>query len=170
MQKGNNIRNMKKKPIKRNENIVKLSRDHHASLLFCWKLRQGVKHHADVDRMINYVSYFWAEHFAPHFNEEEKFLFAPLKDDKVQKSIDDHKKIKGLIDELTVKGSLERASKLSELADTVDEHVRYEERILFPYLESELSDKQLQFIGTKISDDPLLDNYEDAFWQKPGSL
>lgn len=161
---------MKNKPIKRNENIVKLSRDHHASLLFCWKLRQGVKHHADVDRMVNYVSYFWTKHFAPHFREEEKFLFAPLKDDKVQKAIDEHKTIKGLINELAVKSSHGRESKLSELADTVDEHVRYEERVLFPHLESELSGEQLKHIGTWISDDPLLDTYEDAFWEKPVSL
>ena len=161
---------MDKKPIKRNENIVKLSRDHHASLLFCWKLRQGVKQHADVERMIKYVSYFWTKHLAPHFSEEEKFLFAPVKDDKVQKAIDEHKKIKELINELTVKGALERESKLSRLADMVDEHVRYEERILFPHLESELSGEQLKHIGTWISDDPLLDTYEDAFWEKPVSL
>jgi len=30
---------MKTKPIKRNENIMKLSKEHHFSLLFCWKIR-----------------------------------------------------------------------------------------------------------------------------------
>jgi len=71
---------MEKMPIKRNENIVKLSRDHHASLLFCWKLRQGIKYHSSIERMVKYVQYFWNQHFTPHFKEEEEFLFAPVKD------------------------------------------------------------------------------------------
>jgi hemerythrin-like domain-containing protein len=159
-----------KTPIKRNENIVKLSRDHHASLLFCWKIRQGVKHHIDLDRMINYVRYFWTQHFAPHFGEEEAFLFAPLKDDKVQRALDDHKQIKASIETMDRLGIQDREGKLLQLADMVDEHVRYEERILFPHLELSLSDEQLTQIGTQISDEPLLDTYQDAFWKNPSSL
>jgi len=161
---------MEKKPIKRNENIIKLSRDHHASLLFCWKLRQGVKHHINFDRMIKYVNYFWINHFAPHFGEEEAFLFAPLKDDKVLKAIDDHEKIKEFIEALDGAGFHGTKEKLSQLADMVDEHVRYEERILFPHLESALSDEQLNQIGMQISGEPLLDIYQDAFWKNPSSL
>lgn len=164
------LKRMDKKPIKRNENIVKLSRDHHASLLFCWKLRQGVKHHIEVDRMVNYVTYFWTEHFAPHFGEEEKFLFAPLRDDKILRAIDDHKKIKEFIEALRSTGLNGKEEKLLQLADTVDEHVRYEERILFPHLELALSGEQLGQIGTQISDEPLLDTYKDAFWKNPSSL
>jgi hemerythrin-like domain-containing protein len=159
-----------KTPIKRNENIVKLSRDHHASLLFCWKIRQGIKHHIDLDRMINYVRYFWTQHFAPHFGEEEAFLFAPLKDDKVQRALDDHKQIKASIETMDRLGIQDREGKLLQLADMVDEHVRYEERILFPHLELSLSDEQLTQIGTQISDEPLLDTYQDAFWKNPSSL
>ena len=157
-------------PLKRNENIIKLSRDHHASLLFCWKLRQGVKYHASVERMIKYVKYFWDHHFSQHFREEEEFLFAPLKDKVVQKAIDDHEKVKSFISELSFSGSEIQNNKLSQLADMVDDHVRYEERILFPHLETELTEDQLEKIGSQISDDPLLDTYEDNFWAKSKSL
>lgn len=156
--------------MKRNENIVKLSRDHHASLLFCWKLRQGVKRHAAWEKMIKYVNYFWDHHFAVHFKEEEKILFAPLKDEVVQKAVDDHRKIKRLIDNLNSSSPENRQDELSRLADVVDEHVRYEERILFPHLESALTEGQLNDIGSKITSDTLLDNYEDDFWSKPKSL
>ena len=161
---------MEKKPIRRNRNIVKLSQDHHASLLFCWKLRQGIKRHTAIDRMVNYVQYFWAQHFSPHFKEEEELLYSVIKDAKVQRAIDDHQKIKLLINDLLHPELKERADQLSGLADTVDEHVRYEERILFPHLETELSDEQLESIGNHISDKPLRDNYEDAFWEKSASL
>jgi hemerythrin-like domain-containing protein len=161
---------MNQKPIKRNENIVKLSRDHHASLLFCWKLRQGIKHHTAADRILKYVQYFRTHHFAPHFKEEEELLFAPLKDEKVLKAISDHKTINGLINDLNISKPNELENKLSQLADAVDEHVRYEERILFPHLETEFSDEQLENIGKQISDEPSLDTYKDTFWQKPTSL
>jgi hemerythrin-like domain-containing protein len=161
---------MEKRPIKRNSNIVKFSQDHHASLLFCWKLRQGIKRHAGIERMVKYVQYFWIQHFAPHFKEEEEFLFAPVMDEKVQKAIEDHKRIRSLINELAYLDSKESAEYLSGLADTVDEHVRYEERILFPHLESALSDEQLELVGSHISGKPLQDNYEDAFWEKSASL
>ena len=161
---------MEKKPIKRNSNIVKLSRDHHASLLFCWKLRQGIKRHTAIERMVKYVQYFWAQHFAPHFKEEEEFLFAPLHDDKIQKAIEDHEKIRSIINDLSHLDSAQSTNQLSGLADTVDEHIRYEERVLYPHLEVLLSEKQLEDIGKSISEKPLLDNYEDTFWEKSASL
>jgi hemerythrin-like domain-containing protein len=161
---------MEKKPIKRNSNIVKLSRDHHASLLFCWKLRQGIKRHTAIERMVKYVQYFWSQHFAPHFKEEEEFLFAPLHDDKIQKAIEDHKKIRSIINDLSHLDSVQSTNQLSGLADTVDEHIRYEERVLYPHLEVLLSEKQLEDIGKSISEKPLLDNYEDTFWEKSASL
>ncbi len=43
-------------------------------------------------RMIKYVEYFKANFLLPHFNEEEKILFAPLKDRLVEKAIEQHKK------------------------------------------------------------------------------
>lgn len=161
---------MEKKPIKRNKNIVKLSQDHHASLMFCWKLRQGIKHHAFTERMVKYVQYFLNQHFTPHFKEEEEILFAPLKDNTVQKAIDDHIKIKKNINEIIFSTSKNQHEQLSALADMVDEHVRYEERILFPHLEKELTEEQLENIGNLISNDPLKDNYEDTFWIKNKSL
>jgi hemerythrin-like domain-containing protein len=161
---------MEKKPIKRNEHIVKLSRDHHASLLFCWKIRQGIKYHVEPDRIIQYVRYFWEHHFSIHFKEEEEFLFAPLKDEVVQKAIDDHEKIKIFIDQITVEGMESEDDILLELAEMVDQHVRYEERILFPHLEEKLSDEQLEAIGKQIDTAPLTDNYPDNFWTKSSSL
>lgn len=161
---------MEMKPIKRNMNIVKLSKDHHASLLFCWKIRQGIKYHIEFHRLVDYINYFWKNHFSEHFKEEEQFLFAPYNDEIVQKAIDDHRKIKKMISNLPLETPESREDSLSELADTVNEHVRYEERILFPHLEKKLSEEQLEMIGKQISDEPLNDNYEDNFWTKPVSL
>lgn len=161
---------MEKKPIKRNQHIVKLSKDHHATLLFCWKLRQGIKYHIAVERLIKYAQYFWEHHFSIHFKEEEEFLFKPLTDEVVQKAINDHQKIRTFIENITVEGMESEKDILLELAEIVDQHVRYEERILFPHLEEKLSGEQLATIGKQIGTEPLMDNYEDNFWTKSSSL
>ncbi len=59
---------------------------------------------------------------------------------------------------------------LLELADIVDDHIRFEERVLFPHLQEQLSDEQLEKIGEQIVNEPLTDNYEDEFWKKSSSL
>lgn len=157
---------MERKPIKRNENIVKLSRDHHTTLLFCWKIRNGLKNGAEPGRIVKYVQYFKNLHMLPHFNQEEEILFAPVKDEQVQKALDDHKYILQQIDEIGHVGTgIE--SKLMLLADTVDNHVRYEERELFPHLEEVLSNEQLEEIGRVMKDEvDEPDDFADEFWQK----
>ena len=66
---------MELQPIRRNKHILELSRDHHFTLLFCWKIRQGLKMQIAPERLKNYVNYFWGEHMQPHFREEEEILF-----------------------------------------------------------------------------------------------
>lgn len=157
---------MERKPIKRNENIVKLSRDHHTTLLFCWKIRNGLKNGAEPGRIVKYVQYFKDLHMLPHFKQEEEILFAPVKDEQVRKALDDHKNILQQIDDLGNEGTgIE--NKLMLLADTVDNHVRYEERELFPHLEEVLSKEQLEEIGRVMQDEvDEPDDYADEFWLK----
>ena len=160
---------MKKEPIKRNINILKLSKEHHFSLLFCWKIRQGLKREVAKERIVKYAQYFRDHHLDAHFREEETILFAPLKDRWVQKAIEDHKQIRHQLEELA--GIIEDNAyqQLTKLANLVDDHVRYEERELFPHLEKTLSDEQLEAIGKKLDaqqPSPLKDEYADEFWMK----
>jgi len=158
---------MLKKPITRSEHIKRLSREHHFSLLFCWKIRQGLKTAVATGRILKYVQYFWQQHLQPHFREEENIFFAPIRDRLVQRAINEHKYIKQQIEDMAnYSGNNERKS-LAKIADMVYEHVRYEERDLFPHLERKLSKEQLENIGNLIQKDhpsSLQDQYEDQFW------
>jgi hemerythrin-like domain-containing protein len=158
---------MQKRPIKRNDHIKKLSREHHGSLLFCWKIRQGLKMDVATERICEYVQYFWQEYLLPHFGEEEKILFGPLKDRQVQRAINEHKRIRQQVTDLENCSANNVRKRLGELADMLDEHVRYEERDLFPHLERTLSKEQLENIGRQIQKHHpslLQDQYEDQFW------
>ena len=163
---------MEKKPIKRNRHIVKLSRDHHFALLFCWKIRTGLKLEVDTGRIKNYVYYFWQYHMQPHFWQEETILFAPVKDAEVQKAIDDHKQINQLIKALNTSGQ-EDAAQLTQLADTVENHVRYEERSLFPHLEKVLAEDELENIEKQLAEQnnaAVSDDFADRFWVRKESI
>jgi len=158
---------MELQPIRRNKHILELSRDHHFTLLFCWKIRQGLKMQIAPERLKNYVNYFWGEHMQPHFREEEEILFKPVNDVKVQKALNDHQQIEDQVVNLLRMTSTDSADFFSKLADSVETHVRYEERQLFPHLEKILTEKHLKFIGAQLKKEEIAkDNYEDEFWIK----
>lgn len=160
---------MNKNPIRRNANILKLSKEHHFSLLFCWKIRQGLKMNIDASRIIKYVQYFHAHFLRLHFREEELFLFAPLDDKRIDKAIDQHKEINKLVAKLVKNTEDDVNVHLETLANLVDDHVRYEERQLFPYIERALTDEQLEAIGKRLNDknaSVLKDDFKDEFWMK----
>lgn len=46
------------KPIKRSGHLIQLSREHHFSLLFCWKVRTGIKKNIEKRRIIPYILFF----------------------------------------------------------------------------------------------------------------
>lgn len=104
----------------------------------------------------------------PHFAEEETILFSSVKDAEVQKALDEHAQIAEQIKEMNAAGD-NAANRLSILADTVDNHVRYEERELFPHLEKVLTDEKLDSIGKQLTahhDPALNDDFADEFWLK----
>jgi hemerythrin-like domain-containing protein len=152
--------------MKRNEQIVPLSRDHHAGLLFCWKIRQGIRNQTETERIRQYVLYFWQEHLKTHFREEEELLFSTTTDVLIGRAISEHRilenRIRQVIDNKQINYTL-----LEEIADLTDNHIRFEERILFPFLESVLPVAVLNSIGNTLRElhkDSRPDNYADAFW------
>lgn len=151
--------------MKRNENIVPLSRDHHNGLLFSWKIRQGIKKNIGKERIRKYVHYFWKDHLEKHFEEEETILFNKVQHELSEKAYADHTQIKSLIEEITKEDV--PFEKYASLADILEQHIRFEERTLFPFLEETLEPQQLSEVGKMLG--PLHetvneDNYHDEFW------
>jgi len=153
-------------PIKRSEYLKPLSREHHYSLLFGWKLRQGISHGASVERMTQYVRYFEKHMLVPHFKEEETCLFIYSDSPFVKQALDEHRHILSVIARLKAAPSMTTYPDLASLATLVDHHVRFEERQLFPYLEENLTQSQLEAVATAIKDGPSVgDDFEDHFWE-----
>lgn len=154
-------------PIKRNSNIVALSKDHHFGLLFCWKIEQGIKRNIAIDRIKAYVDFFWSKHLMTHFNEEEELLLNTIKDDFCDKAKEDHQTIKDEIDRIH-RDEYRGKHHYLHLAQLLNQHIRFEERVLFPHLELMLSEQQLNEIGYRLNQSHAVfkDDYADEFWAK----
>lgn len=154
-------------PIKRNSNIVALSKDHHFGLLFCWKITEGIKKNIPLHRIKSYVEFFWKNHLAVHFKEEEELLFDPINDPFCDKAKEDHQIIRKEIEKIMNNEERGKHDYL-HLAQLINQHIRFEERVLFPNLELLLSEQKLEEIGRRLAQFHTVykDDYADEFWIK----
>lgn len=156
------------KPIKRSAQLVSFSREHHAGLLCCWKVRQGIRYQVSLKRVQQYIRYFWSEILATHFMEEEAILFILPGDSVIQQAMEDHVVIRDLASVISDDKEDVHKKDLERFAMRLEEHIRFEERILFPYLEQQLTDEQLTDIGGHTEAAAVVkDSYEDSFWLAP---
>ncbi|HEY5326028.1 MAG TPA: hemerythrin domain-containing protein [Mucilaginibacter sp.] len=155
--------------MKRNTNLQALSRDHHHGLLLAWKIRQGLKFTADVQTIADYIAYFSATALFPHFDEEENQILTYLVEGDLlkQRTLKDHENITRSIRQLAAAKDIEPAI-LLKIAESIEQHIRFEERELFPYLEALLNPDQLSEIGTAINSNhqPFTENFPNEFWKK----
>lgn len=155
------------KPIKRSKELVFLSRDHHDGLLLCWKIRTGLKKQVGTQRIRDYILHFFDADLHEHFLQEEKYLFERLPHDAmVDKALQQHRQIYALIDELRVVPQ-PSAELLDQLANELDDHIRYEERELFGYIEQALPAATLTEIGNLLEAEAAAHSpvqWSDEFW------
>lgn len=152
----------KKKPIRRHEALKPLSREHHHGLLLCWKIRQGIKLNVAPDRMKSYTDWFKTQYLYPHFEAEEKYVFPVLGDENqlIKKALAEHRRLKRLFNQ---KSDIVKA--LSLIEEELDNHIRFEERVVFNEVQQVASPEEFEEIQEKhhaiaFSDD----HWEDHFW------
>jgi hemerythrin-like domain-containing protein len=157
----------KTKPIKRHEALLQFSREHHFGLLLGWKIKQGIRKNIDAERITDYTIFFFNEDLKNHFAEEEKTLFPKVsKDDALRVQAENqHTEIYALIEKLQTKNA--DYNLLSEFADKLEAHIRFEERTLFNHIQSKLSDEELaevlhQHHHAACNID---DKWSDHFWE-----
>ena len=157
----------KVQPLKRNPELAELSREHHFELLFSWKIKQGLSRKVDHRILQDYVRYFWTHQMESHLEKEEKIVIQVLSEaDPMRFRVQqDHDLIRSLVAFL----HLDRDDVdylLDALQHLVQEHVRFEERIFFPYLEQEATPGQLILMGLEMSKygEVPADEFLPAFW------
>lgn len=148
-------------PIKRNEYLKPISREHHHGLLLCWKIRKGLTKQIEPERIKEYTDWFWEAHIKPHFEIEEKYIFPILgsKHELVKKALAQHRRLKRLFESTT-----DIVKNLSLLEEELESHIRFEERILFNEIQLVATTEQLQVIEENHTETKFSDNVTDPFW------
>ena len=148
-------------PIKRNENLKAISREHHHGLLLSWKIRNGLKKEVAPERIKKYVNWFYSTHLLPHFELEEKYVFTILdkEHELVKKALSEHRRLKRLFESKTA-----TIKNLIQIEEELESHIRFEERVLFNEIQMIATEKQLEEIKTIHKEEKFEDNLTDAFW------
>lgn len=138
-----------------------LSREHHQILLLGFKLRQGFKKNIDPGRMLNYCRWFYKSYLYPHLKKEESCLSHCL--GETSELIFSLKENHKTIEEAFLNLSPSRPS-LEAFEKVVINHVRYEERVLFGEIQKSLSQTDLVFLDSNLSEQKFQEQLGDVFW------
>lgn len=151
--------------IKRHEALVQFSREHHYGLLLVWKIRQGIKNKIEPERITNYTLFFFEKDLQQHFSEEETTLFTKLAEDDVlkQQAIFEHEKIYTLIE--SIRKDKNNYELLNLFTNTLENHIRFEERTLFRHIQDLLPEGELEQHHSKKEYNVVDNNWSDHFWE-----
>jgi Hemerythrin HHE cation binding domain len=139
--------------MKRDPALVSLSRDHHQALFVAQKLRRATTQTADEARTA-FLAY-WEGHGRAHFRLEEEVLlpayagYGNPHHPVVAEVLCDHVAIRRRADVLARVGAATVAD-LHALGGRLAQHVRLEERELFPLIESAMPPAQLAAVAAAL--------------------
>ncbi len=150
------------KPQKRHIALQPLSREHHFGLLLCWKIRTGFRKNIDAKRIRVYADWFFKNHLIPHFEMEETHIFSILGNEHelIKRALSEHKILIMLFEERE-----EDTKTLTKIEEAVEQHIRFEERILFPEIQNVATESQMRHIEKVHQSELFEDNLEDEFWK-----
>ena len=135
-----------KSPSRRHESLIPLSRQHQHALLLCLRIHRGlIEHSADSNWLqlkAEHTIRFFEGDLVTHFQAEEEFLFPAMREipaatEIVDELLAEHGQMRQLIDQLRQMEIGSIAATLKEFADTLEAHIRKEERELFPIYEQQ---------------------------------
>ena len=141
--------------MKRSAALVPLSRDHHTALVVARELCRSTEANAQA-AATRYVE-FLRRHELEHFAVEEAVLLSAMPDGPGARGFDqhvraDHDYLRAALRRLEEEGSAPSVALLHEIGARLREHVRFEEREVFAYIERELNAATLAALGARIAE------------------
>ncbi|HEM48988.1 MAG TPA: hemerythrin domain-containing protein [Caldithrix sp.] len=142
--------------MKRKKELITLSWEHHDGLVFAFRLQQGVKKSAPLKDMREYILHTWDTALDHHFWQEEQSLNPVLQAsgagrELLNHMLDDHEYFRREIEHFRVTKNPDR-DRIKTISEKLNQHIRFEEQILFPFLEEEIALATLQKIGVFLNE------------------
>lgn len=137
--------------MKRHQALQQLSRDHHDALVVAHRLKRLDYTNAEDAR--NAFLEYWKNEGREHFRQEEEILLPTLtryvdsSTPIISQVLSDHSRIGRLATEISKASRLEQ---LRALGLELEQHVRKEERELFPLIERAIPDRELAELASRL--------------------
>jgi hypothetical protein len=129
-------------PFNKNRKLAFLFRDRHNDLLFVCKIRRAIRTAMAHHKIIRFIQEEFLNEFQPNFIEEEQWLFSKIPSNHPLriKAEEQHTELINLI--MTTSPECKLYDSLPEtFANLLEEHIRFEVRTLFPYIEQSMYQK-----------------------------
>ena len=140
--------------MKRSTALSPLSHDHFEGLHLAQRIPTGLSRGEAPEGLAHEVVQVWHRHLAPHFQTEEALLVGPLEatgaETIARRLLSEHEALHGLVERVRTAPD----DALSEFADLLRQHIRFEEREAFPHLERHLAAEALEALGQAIQARP----------------
>jgi hypothetical protein len=140
--------------VKRSQQLAPLSREHHAALEVALRLRRATD--ADAAAVRERFLRFYETEAREHFRAEEEHLLpafarhAPADDPDIVRVLVEHVELRRRAVDVARGAGPEE---LHALGDLLRDHVRHEERTLFPRVEAALAADELAALGELLHSD-----------------
>lgn len=141
--------------MKRSPELRDLSEQHHYGLVAARKLRLAAEGGGELAPAIAEFLATWEAEIQPHFQSEEAVLlpeFARVGGDDhplILQTLVEHVRLRRLVRELAAPGQA-RPEKAADTARELHDHIRFEERQLFPAIEAALAGEPLAALGVAL--------------------
>ncbi|WP_027124748.1 hypothetical protein [Gelidibacter mesophilus] len=152
---------MTQKPLKRHKALQPISREHHHGLLLSWKIRSGFSKNVEAERIKIYADWFFKNHLIPHFELEETHIFSIMdgSNELVKRALAEHRRLKRLFADTE---DIEKS--LHKIEEELEQHIRFEERTLFPEIQKVATEEQMAHIAEVHHEEGFVDKLDDEFW------
>ena len=155
--------------MKRDTALQPLSHQHHNSLMGCLLVKKGVEKRADKKVLKDFILNWWQADLQKHMQAEEKVLLPYLNQHKFDKSYlnvisREHDTIRLLADRLRQHEDGYRL--YSIYAEMVEQHIRFEERVVFEKIQEKFSSQQLAALEKQMPvESRQCTDYPVKFWE-----
>lgn len=148
-------------PIKRSAVLQPLSREHHHVLLLAWKIRKGLEIGIEPSRMKVYIQWLDKKYLQPHVDFEERFIYPllPAENEPIVQARAEHQQLRYYLDHLG-----EDEAVYLDLANLLEQHIRFEERVLFNQIQKIITPEQAAIIQANSNNERFAENESDPFW------
>jgi hypothetical protein len=146
--------------MQRDPNLVRLSRDHHRGLVLAMRIARDLPRATEAEAATIYsdLRSFWQEGLLPHFRAECECLLARLvrhlvlQDELIVTTQGDHLYLESLMAALQDTEDPElRRQYMGEFGARLQQHIRWEEAILFQRTQAELTAAELAALGRDLA-------------------